>query len=210
MLAVPIGCGKCMECKKLKSREWRVRLLEEVRHNKKGIFITLTFSNESIKELYKDIHNLEGYELDNEIVTKATRRFLERIRKETRKSVKHWLISELGHNGTENVHLHGIIWTENRELISKHWKYGYIWMSDKKKGYVNEQTVNYITKYITKVDLDHKNYNPKILCSKGIGKGYLERPDAQNNKYKAGETKEYYKTRSIIVTGNSECNILTS
>ena len=69
-------------------------------------------------------------------------------------------------------------------------------MSDKKTGYVNEQTVNYITKYITKVDLDHKNYNPKILCSKGIGKGYLERPDAQNNKYKAEETKEYYITRT--------------
>ena len=76
VLAVPIGCGKCMECKKLKSREWQVRLLEEVRHNKKGIFVTLTFSNGSIKELYKNIHNLEGYELDNEIVTKAVRRFL--------------------------------------------------------------------------------------------------------------------------------------
>ena len=69
-------------------------------------------------------------------------------------------------------------------------------MSDKKTGYVDEQTVNYITKYITKVDLEHKMYNPKILCSKGIGKGYLKRPDAQNNRYKAGETKEYYKTRS--------------
>ena len=67
VLAVPIGCGKCMECKKLKAREWQVRLLEEVRGEEKALFVTLTFSNESIQELYKSIHKLEGYELDNEI-----------------------------------------------------------------------------------------------------------------------------------------------
>ena len=31
---VPIECGKCMECKKRKSREWQIRLLEDVRHEK--------------------------------------------------------------------------------------------------------------------------------------------------------------------------------
>ena len=50
-LQVPIGCGYCMECKKKKGREWQVRLLEEVKHNKNGTFITLTFSNKSIKEI---------------------------------------------------------------------------------------------------------------------------------------------------------------
>ncbi len=35
MLWVPVGCGKCMECKKQKAREWQVRLMEEIRTNKK-------------------------------------------------------------------------------------------------------------------------------------------------------------------------------
>ena len=35
-----------------------------------------------------------------------------------------------------------------------------------------------------KVDVDHKNFRGKVLCSAGLGKGYTERADAQNHKYK--------------------------
>ena len=31
---VPVACGKCYECRKKKAREWRIRLAEEIRHNK--------------------------------------------------------------------------------------------------------------------------------------------------------------------------------
>ena len=58
VLAVPIGCGKCMECLKQKGREWQVRLMEEIKSNKNGIFVTLTFSNESIQNLYKNMGRL--------------------------------------------------------------------------------------------------------------------------------------------------------
>ena len=117
ILQVPIGCGNCIECRKKKKREWQIRLYEECEENKNGIFVTLTFSNESIRELGKEIKNLDGYERDNAIATLAVRRFLERWRKKHKKSVRHWLITELGHNGTENIHLHGIIWTDNRKDI---------------------------------------------------------------------------------------------
>jgi len=197
VLYVPAGCGKCMECKKQKSREWNVRLQEEIRHNNKGKFVTLTFSNESIKELTKEIKGLEGYNLDNEIATLAVRRFLERWRKKYKKSVRHWLVTELGGNGTENIHLHGILWTEeSAKTIDKIWKYGYTWVGDKNNGgYVNERTVNYITKYVTKTDLKHSQYNSKILCSQGIGKGYTERLDSKLNKYNGEKTKETYTTK---------------
>jgi hypothetical protein len=197
VLYVPAGCGKCMECKKQKSREWNVRLQEEIRHNNKGKFVTLTFSNESIKELVNEIKGLNGYNLDNEIATLATRRFLERWRKKYKKSVKHWLVTELGGNGTENIHLHGILWTdESAETINKIWKYGFTWVGDKNNGgYVNEKTINYVTKYVTKTDAKHKEYNSKILCSAGIGKNYINRYDAQQNKYNGTETKETYITR---------------
>jgi hypothetical protein len=199
VLQVPIGCGKCMECKKQKSREWQVRLQEEIRENKNGKFVTLTFSDESIKELSKDI-KLEGYELDNEIATKAVRRFLERWRKKYKKSVRHWLVTELGSNGTENIHLHGIIFTnETAETIKKIWQYGYTWIGDKSTGgYVNEKTINYIVKYINKVDTKHKEYNSKILTSAGIGRNYTNRKDSKKNIYNDHETKETYTTRQGI------------
>lgn len=204
-LLVPVGCGKCMECMKKKAREWNVRLNEEIKNNKNGIFVTLTFSNEAIKELkealYEErirkeiIDNLDGYELDNELARIGIRRFLERWRKKYKKSIRHWLITELGHNGTENIHIHGIIFTnEKEETIKEIWKYGFIWTS-LKDGYVNEKTINYITKYCTKIDEKHKEYKPKIFCSSGIGKNYIGTLNSKINKYKKGKTKEYYQKR---------------
>ena len=143
--------------------------------------VTLTFSNESIQELTKEINKkgakLEGYELDNEIATVATRRFLERWRKKHKKSLRHWFITELGHNGTENIHIHGVVWTdESRQEVVNTWRYGWMFPRDDiqwKRSYVNEKTANYIVKYVHKVDQKHKEYTSKILTSPGIGKGYV-------------------------------------
>ena len=79
VMYVPVGCQKCIECRKQKSREWQARLLSDIREHKNGKFITLTFSNESINELYHEIKGLSGYNLDNAIATLAVRRFLERL-----------------------------------------------------------------------------------------------------------------------------------
>ena len=82
---VPIGCQKCIECKKQKGRAWSIRLQEEIKHDKTGKFVTLTFSNEKIRELIRALrvvdketgellYEPEGYELDNEIATLGVRR----------------------------------------------------------------------------------------------------------------------------------------
>lgn len=203
-LYVPVGCGKCIECMKKKAREWQIRLAEEIRYNKNGKFVTFTFSEESLINLIKIVeneakikdnnkNNEDIYEIENECATKAVRRFLERWRKKYKKSVKHWLVTELGKNNTERIHLHGIIFTdESKEIIENIWKYGQIWVGN----YVNEKTINYITKYINKIDEKHKNYKSIILCSSGIGKDYFKRTDWKLNKYKGEETKEYYRYRN--------------
>lgn len=198
--SVPIGCGNCMECMKKKTREWQIRILEEIRHDNRGKFVTLTFSNEEYIKLAKERPKFSGYFLENQIATLAVRRFLECWRKEFKKSVKHWLVTELGHNGTQRIHLHGIIWTDNILSIEKHWKYGYVWKGQEKNdtliNYVNEKTATYITKYVSKKDEIHKEYKPIILTSPGIGKGYINRLDSKQNKYNGEDTKEYYRTRT--------------
>lgn len=198
VMYVPIGCKKCIECMKQRGRNWQVRLHEEVRHDNKGHFVTLTFSTQSLKELTNAIFEdnggelIEGYDLDNAIATLAVRRFLERWRKKHKRSVKHWLVTELGHGETEHVHLHGILWTDKPEDISTIWKYGYTF----KGTYLNERTVNYITKYTTKQDLKHKQYFPIVLTSAGIGRKYMTRLDAELAKFNnKGETREHYVTR---------------
>lgn len=197
VLYVPVGCGKCIECLKQKAREWQIRMSEEIRVNKNGKFVTLTFSEESLIKLREQIDdkiNLkinkgEQYSIENEIATRAVRLFLERWRKKFKKSVRHWLVTELGHNGTERIHLHGIIFTdETKEVIEERWGYGIIWVGE----YVNERTINYIIKYVNKMDLDHKGYKPKVLASPGLGANYMNRTDWKINKYKGEETKETY------------------
>lgn len=199
VLAVPIGCGRCAECLKKKANEWRVRLQEEVKHQElKGHFVTLTFNEESLQQLRNEIKELQGYELENQTATLAVRRFLERWRKQHKRSVRHWLITELGHENTERIHLHGIIWTnKNKTEIEKHWKYGHVWAGhENETTYVNERTVNYIIKYVTKTDQKHKYYIPKILTSKGIGKKWTETINRISTKYNKDQTKEYYRTKT--------------
>lgn len=198
-LYIPVGCQKCMECKKQKASGWSVRLQEDIKKNKNAKFVTLTFSEESLVELNEGIRGLEGYELENEIAKKGVRRFLERWRKKYGKSVRHWLVTELGQKSTERIHIHGLIWTDEEEDIKKIWKYGIVTIGDKKKennSYVSAKTINYIVKYINKVDEKHKEYNSRIFTSSGIGSNYIEGLNSKNNKYKGKDTKEVYTTKS--------------
>lgn len=202
VLYVPIQCGNCMECKKRKSRDWQVRLQEDIKHNTNAKFITFTFNDESINKLIKQckLEDIHGYALDNAIATKAVHLWRERYRKKYGKSPRHWLVTELGHNGTENIHLHGIIWTnESLKSVAELWGYGYVWIGkgEAKTNYVNGKTVNYIVKYISKCDEKHPNYEAKTLTSPGIGKKYTENEiNTNKNKYTETDTDETYRTES--------------
>lgn len=197
VLQVPVGCGKCIECRKQKARQWQVRLQEDLRKNKNAQFVTLTFSDTELNKLEKEVKDLKGYNRDNEVARKAVRRYTERWRKKYGKTLRHWLVTELGSTNTERLHMHGIVWSQNKEDIQKIWKYGQVWIGE----YVNEKTINYIVKYVNKIDKTHKEYNSKIFTSKGIGKEYLERKDKERNKYRPGETIETYKTRTGVELG---------
>lgn len=210
-LYVPVGCGNCIECRKARARGWQVRLLEDIKENKNGIFVTLTFNTKSLLKLKYDVENwtiiegkrikmkriIEGYELDNAICTRAMRLFNERWRRKFKKALRHWMVSELGHKNTEHCHLHGIVYTnENPYEITDRWGFGYTWLGDEIKGkitnYVNEGTINYITKYVHKMDYLHPNYKPIILTSSGIGGMYHKRN--RENQYNGEETNELYRT----------------
>lgn len=205
---VPIGCQECMECRKQKAREWQVRMLEDLKEHRNGKFITLTFSNKSIKNIVHEICTKleginvpEGYDMDNEIAIYAVRHFLENWRKKYKRSLRHWFVTELGHGETEHVHIHGIVWTDEPiEAVADKWIYGWTWTGKTVKGkvtnYVNERTVNYIIKYVSKMDLQHKGYKSRILTSPGIGRCYTNNVDSKGNTYKGKETREYYRTRT--------------
>ena len=197
-LFVPVGCGNCIECRKQYARAWQVRLSEEIElyKPKHKHMVTLTFDEYSLNMLTNKVLKSGLYHKteENEIAKIAVRRFLERWRKKYKKSLRHWLVTELGHNSTERIHLHGIIFTDKPSMIKKFWKYGFVYLGE----YVNIKTINYIVKYITKIDKEHKGYKPKILTSPGIGSNYINKPNSKLNKYNNEETKEYYTTKQGI------------
>lgn len=189
---VAIGCGQCIECRKQKARDWTIRLMEDIKEYKNGKFITLTFSEDSLKELKNVVESKYGKDFINDenlICTIAVRRMLERYRKKYGKSMRHWLITEKGHTGTKRIHIHGIIYIDKSYEIEIFWKYGWVYVGE----YVNNETINYIVKYITKIDLDNKGFNGKILTSAGIGKHYLKTYNAKRNKYNGDKTLDEYR-----------------
>lgn len=218
-LYVPIGCGHCIECRKQRAREWQVRLMEDIKEHTNGKFITLTFSTESLNKLIKWVRDREarlkrdpfelpkGYDLDNAIATVAIRLFKERWRKHYGTVPRHWLITELGHKNTEHIHLHGILYTDQIHMIDQLWQYGYVWKGKYEKAkktvytnWVGEDTINYMTKYVMKMDVIHQKYKPKIFSTPGIGKNYTHRyshteehVQLQVNK-KTGE-RRWYKVK---------------
>lgn len=132
----------------------------------------------SVKQKFPeyDYHPLLGKYLDKQICALAIRRFSERYRKAYGVSLRHWLITDYGHQGTQRLHLHGLIFNLNPSLgTSSHgkfkvnfqkftslWSYGHVWL-----GWCTDRSINYITNYITKIQ------DAKIFVSKGIGASYL-------------------------------------
>ena len=105
---ITADCGYCWQCRRKKANNWKIRMSEELRYDNKAYFITLTFDNEN----YEGISKKYKLKNDNDIATKAIRLVLENIRKTTKKGVKHWFITERGHENTKRLHLHGIVWGE--------------------------------------------------------------------------------------------------
>ena len=73
----------------------------------------------STEKIKIPIAELEGYEKDNAIATRAMELFRERWRKKHKKAVTRFTITELGNGKWEHLHIHGIIWTNKpkQEII---------------------------------------------------------------------------------------------
>ena len=117
--------------------------MEEIKSNSKNIiFATLTFSEESLKKL--EYNEKEP----NKAAQKAISLFRKRWWKKHKAPLKHWLITELGHDNTKRIHLHGIIWTKlTEEQFEKEWGYGWIFfgheVSEKIDSVINGRVYNF-------------------------------------------------------------------
>lgn len=193
---VPIGCGRCYECRKQRRMEWVSRLMFEADHNRhRGWFVTFTVSDASMKRFYAKMFEDNGgeeipyYSRLNGAMAVGVKWWRERVRKMTGKSPRFWLCTELGEeNG--RIHMHGFVWNNNIEIFDL-WDYG--WKMVKP---LERSKIKYATKYVFKTLPAHKKYVPKIFCSNGIGAGYESTYNAGNNAYAGENTDERYRTNN--------------
>ena len=86
-------------------RDGITRNYEQLKETPHAVFFTGTVSPQRYEYICKRYGFKNDGSQDNKIITKIHRLFLERIRKQTRKSVKHWCVTEKGHTNTRRIHL---------------------------------------------------------------------------------------------------------
>ena len=92
--------------------------------------------------------------------------------------------------------MHGIFFGNNAaELVIEKWKYGYVFIGN----YVNEKTINYISKYMLKDDINNREFTGKVLTSAGMGKQYFERGDWKFNRYNGKYVRKTVATRKYLI-----------
>lgn len=212
--AIKIPCGKCAGCRAQKTREWADRMILELDHSKKGIFLTLTYDNDHVPIRYQCTTGESVLTLNKRDV----QLFMKRLKKrfpdcEIRRVVK----GEYGKN-THRPHYHlalygigledfkdldikgknelGDIYYKSDYLANDIWWNGFCLLTD-----ISWNTCAYIAKYMKKKDLGlvtdeyvMRFEEPEFFDmsrNPGIGLYYpIDHPDyAEKSKYYIGDQK---------------------
>lgn len=168
-----VPCGKCIECKKERSKEWAFRLMCESLNFQNSIFITLTYDDENVLNVpgapYPYYATLSSLDLQL---------FFKRLRFNLNgRKIKYYACGEYGSN-TFRPHYHAIIFNMDfcdSPLIEQSWGKGFVQVDP-----VNVQTINYVAGYVQKKLYGTDSYPDMIQApfsrmSKRLGFDYFER-----------------------------------
>lgn len=179
-------CGKCLNCRIAKSREWSLRLMNELSFWDKSTFITLTYDDDHLPE----DHSLHKEELQ---------KFFKRLRKNYGKPIKYFACGEYGEkvrtlydsNGQGQAlgrpHYHAIVFGLGRDEYSKgcvkdSWRFcqWQLLKDDKTFGSVTYDSCRYVSDYIFKKyskELGQEVYGlreiPFKIGSNGLGLNFV-------------------------------------
>ena len=146
-----VPCGHCEECLKALRNDWYVRIRQELARSRaehcEAWFVTITIAPRYYKAALND-------------PTAFMRKWFERIRHVTGRTIKHVFFQEFGTNpstGTEpRLHFHGFLFdprmTYNsfRRIVSQ---FGFVWLCQ-----ATPKRARYAVKYVVK-QLDTSNYD---------------------------------------------------
>lgn len=200
-LLLEVPCGRCIQCRIARSREWTCRLTAELSSWDAASFVTLTFSDENYGKPSLDKRDLQL--------------FFKRLRKKLDgRKIKYFACGEYGDTfGRKHYHclIYGLSVNEGRLIIPDVWPFGRI-SCDR----VNSNRIAYVAGYVQKKlyrDKDFKREHadllpPFQLISKGLGVDFMNDNSKQliQNLYvkdvtgKSYALPRYYKRKLEIPT----------
>lgn len=185
---VTVKCGKCPTCRRQKSQEWAIKLINEAKYHKKACFITLTFDSKILLDKNSKAYQYGAnpnfiFKIENSMV--YFQKFIKRLRKKYKdKKISYFHIAEYGEK-THRPHHHAIIYGINFEEDRKEmeisktghvqyhsqtladlWACGRISIQD-----CNSNNIIYITQYSLKKFKNNelnKKYNTKMTFSNRV------------------------------------------
>lgn len=196
---VPVGCGKCYNCKLKRISQWSFRLQQELQVSTSAYFITLTYDTHNVpiiqgrypmtlvknseqNELLKDsegrtdrslqafFKRLRYYEEGKSVqFDKRTKHFKEK------RPIKYYACGEYG-GKRSRPHYHIILFNVvDVQNVIKSWEFGQVHIDpDVNKSNI-EYTLKYICKSGKKIGSGQDDYRiPEFpLMSKGLGKNWI-------------------------------------
>lgn len=179
-------CGKCINCRARSRQEWVFRLRMEYQRCDFGLFVTLTYDDESLPP--------------GGVCKRDVQLFLKRLRKHfPSRSLRYYITSEYGDHGLR-PHYHGLMFFKCQrtndiyDIIEQSWIFGFVQF-----GEIEEGSIVYCTKYCLKgSDIPpgmNDNFRLMSKMSGGIGSNHVD------------QMKEYYTPRldkpQIVTSGKS-------
>lgn len=189
-----IPCGKCIECRMQKSKEWGMRAFAEYQTCKNGLFLTITYEN-----------------APKSLILSHLQKFIKALRNKYGAGVKYIACGEYGSiKNSMRSHYHGIFFNikpkdlkiskynmetgdhrilESQE-ITELWRKGIVFIEQ-----VTFDSCKYVAGYVEKklTNEEYKLFNikkPFHIYSKGIGEQYFKE-----------HYKEIYKSDELILPG---------
>ena len=195
--AIPIGCGKCLECINLHKLQWTHRLMDELSCHKLAMFLTLTYR--------------PGSTFDGDLHPEHLTLFLKRLRKSIEpQKIRYFLCGEYGSKGRPHYHviIFGYLFPDAQPFrrdkkgfmmcrsptLEKLWPYGFSSILP-----ANETTFGYVTKDMQKLrPLEKGRRKPFLRMSThpGIGAAGWNRSLSDGLLWHAGKScplPRYYK-----------------
>lgn len=160
---VRVPCGKCLNCRIARAREWSIRIMHEVDYHPANVFATLTYDDDHLPS-------------DNSLKKSDLSRFWKRLRKDLGdRRIKYFGCGEYGER-FGRPHYHAIIFgvaPDEKGLLESNWPYGFVHV-----GTVTYDSARYVADYVSKVDgaLATRMYGYRTLPfkvqSNGLGRQF--------------------------------------